>query len=409
MIANFYNTIADRDTSRRLPAKVVAELNKELPKGFKYEYEPQSGQYMIVPTLKNHDMGFKGEINRKKNGIPEDIPQSQIFEYMYRIQKPLEVDNVEIGEGEKRVKLDTMLKDPITGASNVSNGKFFFIPKPFPDPLAMIVETADNEKQSIQFQRQPYESMDYVKYANVSFEGLSIEWILPEVKTNSSIKLGPGKINISVKPEKCQSVRLSVIALKIFRDFMNGDLLINGTKVGKSESKETSKDEAERVLESIYFWENLEKLEKALDVHFHPSAAVPEEDQKFAAELIHNFVDEKDLVYSSPLKQFHVGFDGPPDEDNSIWDLESMASVSLSFVGGPGDATLLGAQFQLFETNVLVDMRVIKTVLDKDKMGAEIFVEDAPGKKYKLIKRYYLTMDDAKNNMKRMFDEHTEK
>ena len=407
MIADFYKILKEKDATAKLPTKVVTEINKSLPKGYVYEFDNESGKYVITPSKKQTPEKYSGTIDRKKNNIPDSIPQDKIAEYMYRTQRVLEVDNLGIIDRKRFISLDELYIDPITGEKPEGYTKCYIYPRPFPKPVPVQFTLSDGVEINIDFQRQPYESMEYLKFTNVSFPGISIEWIIPDKKNIEKGKNIAGKISITVDPRKSTSIPDVLLSFKIYKDFMTGMLFINGEKIGKSNSRALTENESMEIEKRISYWEGLEKLEGILNVKFYPNADYPDEDKKFASELIHCFVNHKDLVYSSPFRSFHVAFDAATEKDNNLLKLPDKPTASLAFVGGPGEATLLGARFDICEANVLVDMKVERIIIDDDNRGADIYITDAPGVIYKVIKRYYLTLDEAQANLQRMFEDHT--
>ena len=52
MLGNFYKSLKSDESKKRVPASVVRELNKDLPKGYKYTYNSRLGQLIISPDSK---------------------------------------------------------------------------------------------------------------------------------------------------------------------------------------------------------------------------------------------------------------------------------------------------------------------------------------------------------------------
>ena len=63
--------------------------------------------------------------------------------------------------------------------------------------------------------------------------------------------------------------------------------------------------------------------------------------------------------------------------------------VHLDFLEGPIHATLLGAEFDLYSNTKMVDFIITNIKWDDEKRkSGEFYIADAPGKVWKLIRRY---------------------
>ena len=401
MRADFYKAFRKEESPRILPKKVVTEVNKGLPKGYSYERDKKTGIYYVQPNNKGESQIINGSIDYKKNNIPETIPREQLLEYAYRMQKKIEFDPTEIDDGEKVYSTDDVFKDPITGESK-GERHYYILPKPFPSPAPVSLQLSDGRSIEVMVQRQPYDKMDQIKLENVSFPSINIIWIIPEKKGDA-----PGTITISASPKKAETVADVIVSLQIVQEFLSRKLKIDGVLMGKNLSGNPGNIEDEHLAESIVFWSNIEKLEKILQVRFNPQVDLAEDDFRFSSELFKCFIEEQDLVYAKPIKHFHLGIQESSDAIETCDTLTKHPGISLSFVGERPNCTLLGAHFTLYESNVLVDMIVDRVIIDEDKKGIEVFISDAPGASFRVIRRFYLTMDEAQENMQRMFTQHT--
>lgn len=144
-----------------------------------------------------------------------------------------------------------------------------------------------------------------------------------------------------------------------------------------------------------------------VNVKFNPGADYPEEDQQFAAELFYNFLDGKDFVYKKPFTHFHIGLNDLAKKEKTFDAIIGMPGLSLSFIGR-NKATLMGAEFELYVSNVLVDMTLDIVIFDEDKQGAELYISDSGKVPFKMIKRYYTSEHDASEGMNRIYNEYAE-
>ncbi len=403
MKADFYKAIKKTDTERVLPAKVVKVLNKQLPRG--YQYVPDGkGHYVVKPSSKKTTQHFTGTVNYEKSGIPKEITQEQLPDYIYRTQKPIYFDNVKITEKGKEMDFPEIYKDPITGEITELAHDFMMFPEPFPELPPMKFETYEGEVVMIQFRRVPCEELQYLKFENSSFPALKMIWTIPE-KVNKAA-LGPGKINISATPSKAETVKDAVLSLKIIKSFAKKKLKINDTIIGIDEKGSASKLDNQELEDRLRLWDAFGRLEQILNVKFNPGADYPEEDQQFAGELFYNFLEGKDFVYTRPFAQFHVGFNNLQKKEQTFKDIIGKPGMSFSFIG-KADATLMGAEFPIWQANVLVDMTLDKIVFDDDKQGAEMYISDSPGTLFRMIRRYYRTEEEARDGMDRIYNEYT--
>ena len=150
----------------------------------------------------------------------------------------------------------------------------------------------------------------------------------------------------------------------------------------------------------ISFWESALELEKLLHVQFQPGAEFPEEDRIFFSELLACLRDGKELTYKSPFSKFHIGIDKKNNEI-PLESLEGPNANALTFIREYPECTLLGSQFAIFETTMLLDVIISKVVKDEDGNGAEIYIrENSP---WTLVKKYALTEKEAENNTDLIF------
>ena len=406
MIADFYDSFQKAASKRVLPAKVLKEVNKTLPRGYHYERN-EEGKYFVAPNKGKTSQHFVGDIDYDHCNIPKEITNDQLFEYMYRTQRAVAFKNVKIVEDGKEISFADMYADPISGTKPEVIGSYYMYPTKFPPAPPLELETSSGQKLQIEISRFPYESMDQVKFGNTSFPALTIEFILPEKENKRGISLGAGSIHISATPSKAEKVTDAILSLEIIKEFASGTLKINGTPVGKDINGQAAKLNNDDLENKVRFWLAIYKLEKILQVQFDPREDYPEEDRKFTDELFFNFLDKKDLIFIDPFKHFHIGIKGRNDQKTGFEQLIGKPGTSLAYVGN-AVCTLLGAKFDLFVANVLVDLILDNVEMDDDGKGAELYFSDAPGTKLKLVKRYYLTNEEALDNLTRMQTEHAQ-
>ena len=393
MIGDFYKAFSKSKKSRVLPPQVVEELDKTLPDGFHYVQNEETQRLIAVPINKNEIPTLLTVIDPVRCGIPEDLSPAQWMDYLYRTQKSVKIETY-FHQGDKNISAFSLYMDPIRGPESEEQFLQILVPKEFPEAKPWIFELPNGKNEAIMIRRVPFQDMTHMKFCNVSFPALTIEWVIPDDPELVKSKIEPARISVSAFPRKASSVKDAVFALQVFRSFRDGSLRVEGRKIGRNLDKSCGTDHVQ-VDKDIMFWESALELEKLLHVHFQPGAEFPEEDRVFFSELLACLRDRKELTYKSPFSKFHVGIDKKNNEI-PLNSLEGPNANALTFYREDPKCTLLGSQFAIFETTMLLDVIISKVVIDDDGNGAEIYIcENSP---WTLVKKYALSEKDAKNN-----------
>ena len=394
MIADYYKAIQKDETKRVLPAKVVRELNKQLPKGYEYIIDDK-GNCIVKPVQGKTEQTITGIINYSRSSIPKKIKQDQVADYAYRTQKKIFLDNVKVIEDGRTIDFNDLNKDPITGKQTEISSDFVLIPEPFPSAIPMTFVTYEGQEVIIYFQRVPYDNMQFIKFENASFPALKMITIVPD-KDNQS-KTIPASINISVTPSKAETVEDAILSLKILKSFAQRKLKINNTLVGADLSDgRTSKLNNEELDNKLVYWEGVRKIEILFNAHFNPGAEFPDEERKLLDELFFCFLEDKEMIYTKPFEQFHIGINNKNDSDKLTKNIVGKPGLPLLFLSSVS-ATLLDAKIRFYQASVLVDMTIDKVITDDDGRGANLFIIDAPNTQFKMIRKFYQTEEEAKN------------
>lgn len=406
MICNFYKDLKGSNSDRKVPKGVIKELNKELPKGYYYEYD-EIRKHLVIKgtTFKKQNESMDVTINLEEEGIPNNIPQDKIPEYLYRTQKSVKLNNAVVRQDGKELRIDDMNVDPLSGEGHDETIIQYLYPAEFPPAAPMNFQTEDRTKQVIMFRRQPYDRFDAVKFANESFPALKVEWIISErfSKRGDGVTSDNPLLKISVTPKDAESVSDAVIALKIFKGYIDGTLVMEGTKLGRNLSNDINFD-LEALDDRLRLWQDLEKLEGILNVRFQPSADISEKDREFLAELRQMFIQEQDIIHKEPFSHFHLGqmiFSG---KNMSEKDLINKENMSFTFINEIKNKTLLGTELDLYETVLLTGFTIIDVVKDEEKgnSGCEVYIKRSGDAPWRLIRRYSQTYDAARKHMERM-------
>lgn len=398
MIGDFYKAFSKSQKSRVLPPQVVEVLDKTLPDGFHYVLNEETQSLIAVPINENEIPPLSAVIDPVKCGIPQDLSPDLWMDYLYRTQKSVQIETY-IQQGDKKYTAFSLYTDPIRGSETEEQFLQIMMPKEFPEAKPLVFELPNGKSEAIMIRRIPFEDMTHMKFGNVSFPALTIEWVVPDDPELVKSKKEPGRISVSAFPGKALSVQDAIFALQTFRSFRDGSLRVEGRKIGKVLDKSPGTDN-EQVDKDISFWESALELEKLLHVQFQPGAEFPEEDRIFFSELLACLRDGKELTYKSPFSKFHIGIDKKNNEI-PLESLEGPNANALTFYREYPECTLLGSQFAIFETTMMLDVIISKVVKDEEGNGAEIYIrENSP---WTLVKKYALTEKEAENNTDLIF------
>ena len=396
MIGNFYKVFKSNKNERVLPAKVVAELSKNLPLGYTYKMDDKTGHLIVVPEKANNFKDLNVKLDLSAIDIPISISsEQQILEYLYRTQQKVPVLDASIGKGNKTIPFSDLTQDPITGEGREEIIDMFVIPQPFPPAVEVGFMTSDGKEKKILLRRKPYNSMNHIRITNDSFPALNIEWILPD---KQEVNDEPAKVTVTANPLKADNVNDAEMAIRILKDFYNGSLRINNMKLGKSLSG-ISQISVESLDNKIRFWNILGKLESIINVKFKPGADFPEEDDQFLRELEIMFIEDKAIQQVPSFDHFHVGSIKFRNEEFNLTKHIGKPGLVLSFIDGPIMCTLLGTEFQLFESTILQNVEIEKVVQDQKGEGAEVYLCHRP---WTLVRKYALTEREAQIQIQKL-------
>lgn len=405
MIGRFYDSIKKDNDARKVPNSVIKELNKELPTGFSYNYDEEKGHLVIQESPGSNDK-MVVEINLQDEGIPSNIPPNRVMEYIYRSQKTVHLKNAKIEKEGKTLYLREMNVDPVTGEGANEEGFEVLIPMKFPQASPLYLKTEDETEIEIMFRRQPYESMEAIKLANESFPALKIQWIVPEKrwKTDEKGKRKeiPATMTMTVKVADAESVEDAIIALKVYKSFLKGTLLLNEKLLGKVViDKEVDLNSVD---EHISYWTDLKRIEDIIGVKFSPGAEMTEKERELCLELIEMLVYDKNVVFKEPFTHFHLGEIKYKGQEISEEDLLGKENIGFSFTNGPDNYSLLGAEFALYEAVSMVGLKIDQIIRDSDGKGAEIYISSSKDTTWKLIRRYCLSIEEADEVQRKMYE-----
>lgn len=268
MIGDFYKAFSKSQKSRVLPPQVVEELDKTLPDGFHYVLNEETQRLFAAPINENEIPPLSTVIDPVKCGIPENLRPDQWMDYLYRTQKPVPIETF-IQQGDKKFTAFSLYTDPIRGPESGEQFLQIMMPNEFPEAKPLVFELPNGKSEAIMIRRVPFEDMTHMKFGNVNFPALTIEWVVPDDPELVRSKKEPARISVSAFPGKASSVQDAIFALQAFRSFRDGSLRVEGRKIGKNLDKSSGTDN-EQVDKDISFWESALELEKLLHVQFQP-------------------------------------------------------------------------------------------------------------------------------------------
>lgn len=224
-----------KDEQRKVPDKVIEELNLNLPKGYTYKLDEKLNQLIIVPVNDGVPKKMYIKLNLKEMDLPAHLKANQLFDYLYRTQRSVEVSEGSIADDEKTLDFTDMMKDPITGKKPKGLHKFVIAPEPFPEPQPITISTVDDRKVVLKMKRVPFDSLDSIKIVNDNFPALSLRLIITEGIKDQDNSLA---LSVSVTPSRAESIDDALTALSIFEGFVKGSLRIDDVQIGNRQGQE---------------------------------------------------------------------------------------------------------------------------------------------------------------------------
>lgn len=390
MMTDFFEEFGHKaDSNLKIPKEIIEELDKDLPDNLVYKYD-EKGYYIAVPKTPDTPLKITTKIdvdNIKDEKLKEklrSIPIDKWPDYLWRSQKTVPIKNAKIGNDKQKVNIEDIIGNPLSDKhGKITDAKIY--PSEEFKTTKVRFEDADGVKLEMTFKQQAYDSISEVKFSNIDFPALKIDIYIysplvddAEKEENSQTnKNEPIHTKFFLKPTKAESVHDAITAAKISKSILTGAIKING-EIAKP-SKIVGPSDLQKVDNSIWFWENAQKLEKKLNVNFDPRAEFSIEDSKLFYELIQSILENKENVLQHPFKKFHVShfelndgktnFDGLPKDH-----------LGLKCPEGPIDVTLLGATFQIYSITSLMNFDIIRIEWDDNENGgAYLYIKDSTG------------------------------
>ena len=395
MLGSFYNAFKD-NKEHQLPQAVLDIISKDLPKNYGYVYNKQLRRYFAAPLDKDEKQDIKIDFDFEQISEYPDWAKkdpNSMMEYLYRTQKKLKIKKAELKDKDgKLYSMSDLQKDPFSSGEKVIEE--YIIPSPFPEGKKVPFQTKSGKTKEIIIRRVPCESRKFIKMSNEDFPALSLTVFIPDVGCNEL-----GKIGVSVTPSKAETVFDAVFSLELLKGYADGTLKINGVCIGKERFSNPSYDNV-AIEEKLSLWNGIMCLQEKLGVSFDPRIKLNTNDLRVLDELVEMFVDGKDKKYKAPVEYLAVNkeaIDDPEFKKNAITDNKGLA---FSFINGPRKYVLMGAEFDLFTTELMVGFKIDRVELDED--AAKLYIVNAGDDPWILYKRYSLSRVQADIEQKRM-------
>jgi hypothetical protein len=384
MIADFDKVFGKRDEDRiSIPEEILENINKELPNNLFCYKDSEKG--VIISPKPEKELQVKVELDpdetlreRLKN-----IPKEKWTDYFYRTQQRVRVKNVCMGDENKKIPIEQIGYNPLAESPKIVEN--YMYPEKFPEPFQMPIETPDGEKIILEIQRQPYDSMVISKYINVNYPAVKLEMLINEENIEQS------KLTYSITPSKANTVTEALAVIRVYKYLQNGEALIDGKKVF-SPTLERKQIDSEQLSKWDDFWSCLKKLEELLSVSFDPSVELTEEDALFMGQLEDSLIKGKIVKWKHPFDHLHV--QKIDMKSGTIEEVVGKGKIEFGFMEGPIEASLMGADFQLYSETWMRDFVITGIEWDDEShAGAEMYIADE-GNDCWILTRKYMTEDE---------------
>lgn len=403
---DFYETFSDSaEADKEIPNEILDEVNKELPSNLVY-LQDANGCYRVVPKsdcgITSVRLTTQYDIDPEKDAVLverlQSIPHERWPEYFYRAQKCVAIKNIKIGNDEELIPLEQAMSNPLAD-EYVKITDCIMRPEGFPEASPMTFETDEGDKTVLFFQQQAYDSLTEIKFSNVGYPALKIDIYVYNPLTDVAEKEARTCIDkqvsatYTVTPTNAQTTSKALEALRIFKGMFTGTMKVNGQRVEPSAVKTTF--DPQSIDDALHFWSTAKKLENKLKVQFDPREEFSMEDVKLFSELDACLNEGKQIIWEHPFEHFHVNGYHPRIENDKMDSVLGKDELYFQFFEGPIQCKLFGATFDIFSSSEMVDLVLTNIEWeDEEKQNGEIYVSDAPGKRWQL-RRQYMTKEDA--------------
>ena len=106
----------DANMSKNISTEVLEHLNGELPSNLMY-CQDESGNYMVVPRPESQEEGLKlttqFDLSDHLYKRLKLLPPVNWWTYFYRLQRPIPIKNLKIGNSNKVIPIEETVGNPL--------------------------------------------------------------------------------------------------------------------------------------------------------------------------------------------------------------------------------------------------------------------------------------------------------
>ena len=387
-----FDKIFKEKENLKMPESIVSAINsiKDLPKGYKYVNKDNICMLEPVSSEYEKDVQYKANVLIDKKildalgNAPKEL--EYIFEYLYRTQTPVEVEDFKLLVNGKSYDM----KASQFNTDELKNGKkVLLVPQKFLPAKEIPIQIIGGKKFKISFSRKPYNSMDTMLFSNDDFKSLDIKLYFHE-NDNNDEKFDVD-INIDLNIDEAKSVDMLIDSLELYKAFMTANIIIGDSKMPELNNSNYNK---EWINSGIEIWNKVKRLEQLFDFKFNPSKDLNEDEYTQLLDLYDALVEKKEIIHYDCVQNFTA-------QVTKTVNLEEMLNkpgMNIEFFENK-TYNLLGQAFEVFSFTRISDY-IITSIDQIENEVIKFNIKAENDKKIKLQQMYFLTQDEAQDYSK---------
>lgn len=387
-----FDKIFKEKENLKMPESIVSAINsiKDLPKGYKYVNKDNICMLEPVSSEYEKDVQYKANvlIDKKILDALGNAPKELecIFEYLYRTQTPVEVEDFKLLVNGKSYDM----KASQFNTDELKNGKkVLLVPQKFLPAKEIPIQIIGGKKFKISFSRKPYNSMDTMLFSNDDFKSLDIKLYFHE-NDNNDEKFDVD-INIDLNIDEAKSVDMLIDSLELYKAFMTANIIIDDSKMPELNNSNYNK---EWINSGIEIWNKVKRLEQLFDFKFNPSKDLNEDEYTQLLDLYDALVEKKEIIHYDCVQNFTA-------QVTKTVNLEEMLNkpgMNIEFFENK-TYNLLGQAFEVFSFTRISNY-IITSIDQIENEVIKFNIKAENDKKIKLQQMYFLTQDEAQDYSK---------
>ncbi|CAI3707355.1 hypothetical protein CNEO2_770014 [Clostridium neonatale] len=387
-----FDKIFKEKENLKMPESIVSAINsiKDLPKGYKYVNKDNICMLEPVSSEYEKDVQYKANVLIDKKildalgNAPKEL--EYIFEYLYRTQTPVEVEDFKLLVNGKSYDM----KASQFNTDELKNGKkVLLVPQKFLPAKEIPIQIIGGKKFKISFSRKPYNSMDTMLFSNDDFKSLDIKLYFHE-NDNNDEKFDVD-INIDLNIDEAKSVDMLIDSLELYKAFMTANIIIGDSKMPELNNTNYNK---EWINSGIEIWNKVKRLEQLFDFKFNPSKDLNEDEYTQLLDLYDALVEKKEIIHYDCVQNFTA-------QVTKTVNLEEMLNkpgMNIEFFENK-TYNLLGQAFEVFSFTRISNY-IITSIDQIENEVIKFNIKAENDKKIKLQQMYFLTQDEAQDYSK---------